>query len=96
MTGKYVPELAELIVDKNKDHSLFIDLRGILVCLFCNYKNTVQFICSEVTVEDFSSPLNAVLFTIHDGYISCCSLEILKPLMFRTGRGWWTMLGATQ
>lgn len=29
--GKYVPELAELIHDKNKDPSLFIDLKGILV-----------------------------------------------------------------
>lgn len=32
LTGKYIPELAELIVDKNKDPSLSIDLRGILVC----------------------------------------------------------------
>ncbi|KAK6149890.1 hypothetical protein DH2020_017415 [Rehmannia glutinosa] len=30
-TGKYVPELAEIILDKNKDPSLFIDLRGILL-----------------------------------------------------------------
>nr|GLL28838.1 serine carboxypeptidase-like 31 [Ipomoea trifida] len=29
--GKYVPELAEIIVDRNKDPSLFIDLRGILL-----------------------------------------------------------------
>ncbi|GAB4831266.1 Serine carboxypeptidase-like 31 [Ancistrocladus abbreviatus] len=29
--GKYVPELAELIQDKNKDPSLYIDLKGILV-----------------------------------------------------------------
>ncbi|KAG8385579.1 hypothetical protein BUALT_Bualt03G0059900 [Buddleja alternifolia] len=29
--GKYVPELAEVIHDKNKDPSLFIDLRGILL-----------------------------------------------------------------
>ncbi|CAA3013625.1 serine carboxypeptidase-like 31 [Olea europaea subsp. europaea] len=29
--GKYVPELAELIHDKNKDPSLFIDLKGILL-----------------------------------------------------------------
>ncbi|XP_052201995.1 serine carboxypeptidase-like 31 [Diospyros lotus] len=29
--GKYVPELAELIHEKNKDPSLFIDLRGILL-----------------------------------------------------------------
>ncbi|KAL0398620.1 UNVERIFIED_CONTAM: Serine carboxypeptidase-like 31 [Sesamum radiatum] len=29
--GKYVPELAEIIHDKNKDPSLFIDLRGILL-----------------------------------------------------------------
>ncbi|KAL0442789.1 UNVERIFIED_CONTAM: Serine carboxypeptidase-like 31 [Sesamum latifolium] len=29
--GKYVPELAEIIRDKNKDPSLFIDLRGILL-----------------------------------------------------------------
>lgn len=29
--GKYVPELAELIHDKNNDPSLFIDLRGILL-----------------------------------------------------------------
>ncbi|KAI3456291.1 hypothetical protein Pfo_012954 [Paulownia fortunei] len=29
--GKYVPELAEKILDKNKDPSLFIDLRGILL-----------------------------------------------------------------
>lgn len=33
LAGKYVPELAEVIVDKNKDPSLFIDLRGILVCI---------------------------------------------------------------
>lgn len=31
-TGKYVPELAELIHDRNKDPSLYIDLKGILVC----------------------------------------------------------------
>lgn len=29
--GKYIPELAELIHDKNKDPSLYIDLRGILM-----------------------------------------------------------------
>ncbi|KAH6792907.1 serine carboxypeptidase-like 31 [Perilla frutescens var. hirtella] len=29
--GKYVPELAEIIHDKNTDPSLFIDLRGILL-----------------------------------------------------------------
>ncbi|KAL8129730.1 hypothetical protein V2J09_018885 [Rumex salicifolius] len=29
--GKYVPELAELIHDKNKDPSLFINLKGILL-----------------------------------------------------------------
>ncbi|KAG9134200.1 hypothetical protein Leryth_023203 [Lithospermum erythrorhizon] len=29
--GKYVPELAELIHDNNKDVSLFIDLKGIIV-----------------------------------------------------------------
>ncbi|XP_019162575.1 PREDICTED: serine carboxypeptidase-like 31 [Ipomoea nil] len=29
--GKYVPQLAELIVDKNKDPSLSIDLRGVLL-----------------------------------------------------------------
>ncbi|GAA0170761.1 serine protease [Lithospermum erythrorhizon] len=29
--GKYVPELAELIHDNNKDVSLFIDLKGIMV-----------------------------------------------------------------
>ncbi|GMH15859.1 hypothetical protein Nepgr_017700 [Nepenthes gracilis] len=29
--GKYVPELAELIHDKNKDPSLYIDLKGILM-----------------------------------------------------------------
>lgn len=32
-TGKYVPELAGLIYDKNKDPSLAIDLRGILVII---------------------------------------------------------------
>ncbi|GKV18643.1 hypothetical protein SLEP1_g28992 [Rubroshorea leprosula] len=29
--GKYVPELAELIIDKNSDPSLYIDLKGILL-----------------------------------------------------------------
>nr|POE45192.1 serine carboxypeptidase-like 31 [Quercus suber] len=29
--GKYIPELADLIQDKNKDPSLFIDLKGILM-----------------------------------------------------------------
>ncbi|XP_054803197.1 serine carboxypeptidase-like 31 isoform X1 [Prosopis cineraria] len=29
--GKYVPELAELIVDRNKDPSIHIDLKGILL-----------------------------------------------------------------
>ncbi|GAU40311.1 hypothetical protein TSUD_64760, partial [Trifolium subterraneum] len=29
--GKYVPELAELIHDRNKDPSLYIDLKGILM-----------------------------------------------------------------
>ncbi|PNX84804.1 serine carboxypeptidase 31-like protein, partial [Trifolium pratense] len=29
--GKYVPELAELIHDRNKDPSLYIDLKGILL-----------------------------------------------------------------
>ncbi|RVW46282.1 Serine carboxypeptidase-like 32 [Vitis vinifera] len=35
--GKYVPELAKVIYDKNKDPSLFIDLRGILVIGLVDY-----------------------------------------------------------
>lgn len=31
-TGRYIPELTELIHDRNKDPSLYIDLKGILVC----------------------------------------------------------------
>ena len=31
LAGKYIPELAELIHDKNKDPSVHIDLKGILV-----------------------------------------------------------------
>ena len=31
VAGKYVPELAELIYDMNKDPSLFINLKGFLV-----------------------------------------------------------------
>lgn len=34
--GKYIPELAEVIYDKNIDNSsLQIKLKGILVCFFC-------------------------------------------------------------
>ncbi|KAK8594542.1 hypothetical protein V6N13_015464 [Hibiscus sabdariffa] len=36
--GKYVPELAELIYDKNKDPSLYIDLKGILKLKFSSYE----------------------------------------------------------
>lgn len=35
-SGKYVPELAELIHDRNKDPSLYIDLKGILVWSYIN------------------------------------------------------------
>lgn len=32
VAGKYVPVLAELIIDKNNNPSLHIDLKGFLVC----------------------------------------------------------------
>ncbi|KAK8664760.1 hypothetical protein V6N13_084536 [Hibiscus sabdariffa] len=36
--GKYIPELAELIYDKNKDPSLYIDLKGILKLKISSYE----------------------------------------------------------
>ncbi|KAI8567578.1 hypothetical protein RHMOL_Rhmol02G0132900 [Rhododendron molle] len=55
--GKYVPELAELILDKNKDPSLFIDLRGILLgnpetCDAEDWKGLVDYAWSHAVVSD--------------------------------------------
>ncbi|KAL2484038.1 Serine carboxypeptidase-like 31 [Forsythia ovata] len=55
--GKYVPELAELIHDKNKDPSLFIDLKGILLgnpetCDAEDWKGMVDYAWSHAVVSD--------------------------------------------
>ncbi|PSR98568.1 Serine carboxypeptidase-like [Actinidia chinensis var. chinensis] len=55
--GKYVPELAELVLDKNKDPSLFIDLRGILLgnpetCDAEDWKGLVDYAWSHAVVSD--------------------------------------------
>ncbi|MCD9646844.1 Serine carboxypeptidase-like 31 [Datura stramonium] len=56
--GKYVPELAEVIVDKNKlDPSLFIDLRGILLgnpetCDAEDWKGLVDYAWSHAVISD--------------------------------------------
>ncbi|XP_052201997.1 serine carboxypeptidase-like 31 isoform X2 [Diospyros lotus] len=55
--GKYVPELAELIHEKNKDPSLFIDLRGILLgnpetCDAEDWKGLVDYAWSHAVVSD--------------------------------------------
>ncbi|XAR66425.1 Carboxypeptidase D [Bertholletia excelsa] len=55
--GKYVPELAELIVDKNKDPSLFIDLKGILLgnpetCDAEDWKGLVDYAWSHAVISD--------------------------------------------
>ncbi|KAA8519835.1 hypothetical protein F0562_014075 [Nyssa sinensis] len=55
--GKYVPELAELIHDKNKDRSLFINLRGILLgnpetCDAEDWKGLVDYAWSHAVVSD--------------------------------------------
>ncbi|CAK9136640.1 unnamed protein product [Ilex paraguariensis] len=56
-TGKYVPELAEIIHDKNTDRSLFIDLRGILLgnpetCDAEDWKGLVDYAWSHAVVSD--------------------------------------------
>ncbi|WJZ96333.1 hypothetical protein VitviT2T_015028 [Vitis vinifera] len=55
--GKYVPELAEVIYDKNKDPSLFIDLRGILLgnpetCDADDWRGLVDYAWSHAVVSD--------------------------------------------
>ncbi|XP_059659358.1 serine carboxypeptidase-like 31 [Cornus florida] len=55
--GKYVPELAELIHDKNKDPSLYIDLRGILLgnpetCDAEDWRGMVDYAWSHAVVSD--------------------------------------------
>ncbi|KAK2969850.1 hypothetical protein RJ640_030159 [Escallonia rubra] len=55
--GKYVPELAGLILDKNSDRSLFIDLRGILLgnpetCDAEDWKGLVDYAWSHAVVSD--------------------------------------------
>ncbi|XAR59136.1 Carboxypeptidase D [Bertholletia excelsa] len=55
--GKYVPELAELIVDNNKDPSEFIDLKGILLgnpetCDAEDWKGLVDYAWSHAVVSD--------------------------------------------
>ncbi|KAM7525121.1 hypothetical protein LguiA_015023 [Lonicera macranthoides] len=55
--GKYVPELASLIYDKNKDPSLAIDLRGILLgnpetCDAEDWKGLVDYAWSHAVVSD--------------------------------------------
>ncbi|KAH7858914.1 hypothetical protein Vadar_029347 [Vaccinium darrowii] len=55
--GKYVPKLAELILDKNKDPSLFINLRGILLgnpetCDAEDLKGQVDYGWSHAVVSD--------------------------------------------
>nr|XP_016500711.1 PREDICTED: serine carboxypeptidase-like 31 isoform X3 [Nicotiana tabacum] len=55
--GKYVPELAEVIVDKNKDSSLFIDLKGILLgnpetCDAEDWKGLVDYAWSHGVISD--------------------------------------------
>ncbi|XP_047313348.1 serine carboxypeptidase-like 31 isoform X2 [Impatiens glandulifera] len=55
--GKYVPELADLILNKNTDSSLFIDLRGILLgnpetCDAEDWKGLVDYAWSHAVVSD--------------------------------------------
>ncbi|CAA2995815.1 serine carboxypeptidase-like 31 [Olea europaea var. sylvestris] len=55
--GKYVPELAELIHDRNKDPSLFIDLKGIMLgnpetCDAEDWKGMVDYAWSHAVVSD--------------------------------------------
>uniref|UniRef100_A0A5B7C8J7 Carboxypeptidase n=1 Tax=Davidia involucrata TaxID=16924 RepID=A0A5B7C8J7_DAVIN len=55
--GKYVPELAEVIHNKNKDPSLFIDLRGILLgnpetCDAEDWRGLVDYAWSHAVVSD--------------------------------------------
>ncbi|KAL3522228.1 hypothetical protein ACH5RR_015062 [Cinchona calisaya] len=55
--GKYVPELAELIHDKNKDPSLFINLGGILLgnpetCDAEDWKGLIDYAWSHAIVSD--------------------------------------------
>lgn len=55
--GKYVPELAELIHDKNKDPSLFVDLGGILLgnpetCDAEDWKGLVDYAWSHAVISD--------------------------------------------
>ncbi|XP_051125991.1 serine carboxypeptidase-like 31 isoform X2 [Andrographis paniculata] len=55
--GKYVPELAEIIHDKNKDPSLLVDLRGILLgnpetCDAEDWKGMVDYAWSHAVVSD--------------------------------------------
>ncbi|GMP74786.1 hypothetical protein CsSME_00032098 [Camellia sinensis var. sinensis] len=56
-TGKYVPELAELILDKNKDPTLLINLKGILLgnpetCDAEDWKGLVDYAWSHAVVSD--------------------------------------------
>ncbi|KAL7243816.1 hypothetical protein ACSBR1_016107 [Camellia fascicularis] len=55
--GKYVPELAELILDKNKDPTLLINLKGILLgnpetCDAEDWKGLVDYAWSHAVVSD--------------------------------------------
>ncbi|XP_052183780.1 serine carboxypeptidase-like 31 [Diospyros lotus] len=55
--GKYVPELAELILEKNKNPSLFINLRGILLgnpemCDAEDWKGLVDYAWSHAVISD--------------------------------------------
>ncbi|RVX08469.1 Serine carboxypeptidase-like 31 [Vitis vinifera] len=54
--GKYVPELAEVIYDKNKDPSLFIDLRAQLgnpeTCDADDWRGLVDYAWSHAVVSD--------------------------------------------
>ncbi|THG18790.1 hypothetical protein TEA_010234 [Camellia sinensis var. sinensis] len=56
-TGKYVPELAELILDKNKEPTLLINLKGILLgnpetCDAEDWKGLVDYAWSHAVVSD--------------------------------------------
>ncbi|XP_028104816.1 serine carboxypeptidase-like 31 [Camellia sinensis] len=55
--GKYVPELAELILDKNKEPTLLINLKGILLgnpetCDAEDWKGLVDYAWSHAVVSD--------------------------------------------
>ncbi|KAL4202074.1 hypothetical protein AMTRI_Chr02g261930 [Amborella trichopoda] len=50
--GKYVPELAELIHDKNKDPSMYIDLKGFVTCDGHDWEGLVDYAWSHAVVSD--------------------------------------------